>query len=167
MSEIDLTAAVTRLEAAMGALRARLRDHLGVSGSDLTVLQFVARAEAAERKVRVKDLASHLGLSGPAVTGIVDRLERSGHLCRVPNPDDGRSRFIELTPRPSAPTPRRWTARTSICTICCPPSLIGNGRSTSGSSTAWSRRSSPAPHPLDGRVRAGRAHLGRLSAKRS
>lgn len=98
MSEIDLTAAVTRLEAAMGALRGRLREHLGVSGSDLTVLQFVARAAAAERTVRVKDLASHLGLSGPAVTGTVDRLERGGHLCRVPNPEDGRSRFIELTP---------------------------------------------------------------------
>ncbi|WP_186377034.1 MarR family winged helix-turn-helix transcriptional regulator [Curtobacterium pusillum] len=98
MNEIDLTAAVTRLEAAMGALRGRLRDRLGISGTDLTVLQYVARAEAAERKVRVKDLVSHLGLSGPAVTGTVDRLERAGHLCRVPNPDDGRSRFIELTP---------------------------------------------------------------------
>ncbi|MGN8050917.1 MarR family winged helix-turn-helix transcriptional regulator [Curtobacterium sp. 22159] len=97
MSEIDLTAAVTRLEAAMGALRARLRERLGISGNDLTVLQFVARAAAAERTVRVKDLAAHLGLSGPAVTGTVDRLERAGHLCRVPNPDDGRSRFIELT----------------------------------------------------------------------
>ncbi|WP_439693877.1 MarR family winged helix-turn-helix transcriptional regulator [Curtobacterium sp. SP.BCo] len=98
MGEIELTAAVTRLEAAMAALRGRLRDRLGVSGSDLTVLQFVARAGAADRKVRVKDLASHLGLSGPAVTGTVDRLERAGRLCRVPNPEDGRSRFIELTP---------------------------------------------------------------------
>ncbi|MBA8991984.1 DNA-binding MarR family transcriptional regulator [Curtobacterium pusillum] len=98
MSEIDLTAAVTRLEAAMGALRGRLRERLGVSGSDLTVVQFVARSGAAEQKVRVKDLASHLDLTGPAVTGTVDRLERAGHLCRVPNPDDGRSRFIELTP---------------------------------------------------------------------
>lgn len=98
MSEIDLTAALTRLEAAMGALRGRLRERLSVSGSDLTVLQFIARAEAAERKVRVKDLVSHLGLTSPAVTGTIDRLERAGHLCRVPNPDDGRSRFIELTP---------------------------------------------------------------------
>jgi DNA-binding MarR family transcriptional regulator len=98
VSEIDLLAAVTRLEAAMGALRGRLREHLAVSGSDLTVLQFVARSGAAERTVRVKDLASHLGMSGPAVTGTVDRLERAGHLCRVPNPDDGRSRYIELTP---------------------------------------------------------------------
>jgi len=97
VSEIDLTAALTRLEAAMGALRGRLRERLGVTGGDLTVLQFVARAAAAERRVRVKDLSEHLGLTGPAVTGAVDRLERAGHLSRVPNPDDGRSRFIELT----------------------------------------------------------------------
>jgi DNA-binding MarR family transcriptional regulator len=98
VNEIDLTAAITRLEAAMGALRGRLRERLGISGTDLTVLQYVARAAAAERTVRVKDLVSHLGLSGPAVTGTIDRLERAGHLSRVPNPDDGRSRFIELTP---------------------------------------------------------------------
>ena len=98
MSELDLTAALTRLEAAVAALRGRLREHLSVSGGDLTVLQFVARAEAADRTVRVKDLSTHLGLTGPAVTGMVDRLERAGHLTRVPNPEDGRSRHIELTP---------------------------------------------------------------------
>lgn len=97
MSDLDLVAALTRLEAAVSALRARLRDQLGVSGSDLTVLQFVSRAEDADRTVRVKDLAKHLGLTGPAVTGMVDRLEQSGHLNRVPNPADGRSRHIELT----------------------------------------------------------------------
>lgn len=97
MSDLDLVAALTRLEAAVSALRARLRDQLGVSGSDLTVLQFVSRAEEADRSVRVKDLAQHLGLTGPAVTGMVGRLEQSGHLSRVPNPADGRSRHIELT----------------------------------------------------------------------
>lgn len=98
MSDLDLMGALTRLEGAVSALRSRLRDQLGVSAGDLTVIQFVARAEAAHRTVRVKDLATHLGLTGPAVTGLVDRLERAGHLCRVPNPDDGRSRHIELTP---------------------------------------------------------------------
>ncbi|WP_418516610.1 MarR family winged helix-turn-helix transcriptional regulator [Curtobacterium flaccumfaciens pv. flaccumfaciens] len=97
MSDVDLDAALTRLEAAVSELRGRLRDELGVSGGDLTLLQFVSRAEEAGRTVRVKDLSKHLGLTGPAVTGMVDRLEQSGHLSRVPNPDDGRSRYIELT----------------------------------------------------------------------
>jgi len=106
VSEIELTAALIRLEAARGALRARLRVRLDVTGSDLTVLQFVARSETTGRRVRVKDLSEHLGLTGPAVTGIVHRLERAGHLCRVPNPDDGRSRFIEL----SAETARAYAS---------------------------------------------------------
>ncbi len=97
MSDLDLLGALSRLEASVASLRARLRDRLDVSPGDLTVIQFVARAETAERTVRVKDLATHLGLTGPAITGLVDRLERAGHLCRVPNPDDGRSRHIELT----------------------------------------------------------------------
>ncbi|QQD76822.1 MarR family transcriptional regulator [Curtobacterium sp. YC1] len=97
MSDLDVRAALTRLEAAVAELRDRLRDQLGVSGGDLTLLQFVSRAEEAGRTVRVKDLSRHLGLTGPAVTGMVDRLEQSGHISRVPNPADGRSRHIELT----------------------------------------------------------------------
>ncbi|WP_144766127.1 MarR family winged helix-turn-helix transcriptional regulator [Curtobacterium sp. 9128] len=95
--DLDLDAALTRLEATASSLRGRLRDHMGIGGVDLTVVQFVSRAESAGRPVRVKDLASHLGITGPAVTTAVDRLERSGHLQRRPNPDDGRSRLIELT----------------------------------------------------------------------
>ena len=98
MSDLDVMGALTRLEQASTALRNRLRDRTGVSGTDLSVLQYVWRAKSGERSVRVKDLTSHLGLTSPAVTGIIDRLERQGILQRVPNPEDGRSRFIELTP---------------------------------------------------------------------
>lgn len=98
MSDLDVMGALTRLEQASTALRNRLRDRTGVSGTDLSVLQYVWRAKTGDRSVRVKDLTSHLGLTGPAVTGVIDRLERQGILQRVPNPEDGRSRFIELTP---------------------------------------------------------------------
>jgi DNA-binding MarR family transcriptional regulator len=98
MSDLDVMGALTRLEQASTSLRNRLRDHTGVSGTDLSVLQYIWRAKSGRRSVRVKDLTTHLGLTGPAVTGIIDRLERQGILQRVPNPEDGRSRFIELTP---------------------------------------------------------------------
>jgi DNA-binding MarR family transcriptional regulator len=98
VSDLDVMGALTRLEHASTSLRNRLRDRIGISRADLTVLQYVWRAESGDRSVRVKDLTAHLGLTGPAVTGIVDRLERQGVLRRVPNPEDGRSRFIELTP---------------------------------------------------------------------
>jgi DNA-binding MarR family transcriptional regulator len=97
MDDADVLAALVRLEASSLSLRDRLRQHVGVAGTDLSVLRFVHRARNAGRQVRVTDLAVHLGLTGPAVTGIVDRLGRQGLLRRVPNPDDGRSRFIELT----------------------------------------------------------------------
>ncbi|PZE64785.1 MULTISPECIES: MarR family winged helix-turn-helix transcriptional regulator [unclassified Curtobacterium] len=98
MSDLDVMGALTRLEHASISLRDRLRDRTGISGTDLSVLQYVWRAKSGRRTVRVKDLSVHLGLTGPAVTGIIDRLERQGVLQRVPNPEDGRSRFIELTP---------------------------------------------------------------------
>jgi DNA-binding MarR family transcriptional regulator len=98
MSDLDVMGALTRLEQASTSLRNRLRDHTGVSGTDLSVLQYIWRAKSGHRSVRVKDLTTHLGLTGPAVTGIIDRLERQGILQRIPNPEDGRSRFIELTP---------------------------------------------------------------------
>ncbi|QWS32507.1 MarR family winged helix-turn-helix transcriptional regulator [Curtobacterium aetherium] len=98
MSEVDVLGALTRLEYASTSLRNRLRDRIGISGADLSVLQYVWRARRGARSVRVKDLTAHLGLTGPAVTGIIDRLERQGMLQRVPNPEDGRSRFIQLTP---------------------------------------------------------------------
>ncbi|MFJ3385104.1 MULTISPECIES: MarR family winged helix-turn-helix transcriptional regulator [unclassified Curtobacterium] len=95
--DLDLDAALTRLDRALAMLRNRLRDAMGISGIDLSVVQFVSRAESGERPVRVKDLSSHLGITGPAVTSAVDRLERAGHLVRRPNPEDGRSRLIGLT----------------------------------------------------------------------
>lgn len=42
-------------------------------------------------------LAALMALPATTVSSIVARLERRGHLMRVPNPDDGRSYRIQLT----------------------------------------------------------------------
>lgn len=44
-------------------------------------------------------LGSLLRVGKSAMTGLVDRAERAGLVVRVPDPNDGRSRLIALTPQ--------------------------------------------------------------------
>ncbi|PZF63060.1 hypothetical protein DEI81_08975 [Curtobacterium sp. MCBD17_013] len=94
---IDVVAALTRVEAADAALRSRLRARLGVGGTDLVVLQFIARAEAVGRAVRVKDLTQHVGMTSAATSVILERLEARGHVLREVDPTDRRSKLICLS----------------------------------------------------------------------
>jgi DNA-binding MarR family transcriptional regulator len=59
----------------------------------LTVLQ------AAGRPLLPSTIADRLLVSRPTVTGILDSLERQGHVRRLPHPGDGRMRLVEITPR--------------------------------------------------------------------
>jgi DNA-binding MarR family transcriptional regulator len=45
-----------------------------------------------------KQLARTLSLPAPALTVLMDRLQAQGHLRREPNPQDGRSQHVVLTP---------------------------------------------------------------------
>lgn len=45
-----------------------------------------------------KELREHLRLTSGAVTGVIDRLERAGHVRRQQHPRDRRSIVIELVP---------------------------------------------------------------------
>lgn len=47
---------------------------------------------------RITDLATDEGISQPAMTGLVQRLEHIGHVTRRPDPDDGRASLISITP---------------------------------------------------------------------
>ena len=51
---------------------------------------------ASDLELDLDDTLTRLDAS-MAVRSPVDRLERSVHLQRCPNPDDGRSRLVELT----------------------------------------------------------------------
>jgi DNA-binding MarR family transcriptional regulator len=42
-----------------------------------------------------RDLSRRSGLAPASVTSLIDRLERKGYARRIPNPDDGRSVFVE------------------------------------------------------------------------
>lgn len=68
-----------------------LRRH-GSSGALLAIL-----AAAARGPVTTSELADVLGQAFMTTSDQLDRLERAGEIRRVPNPDDGRSRHIEVT----------------------------------------------------------------------
>jgi DNA-binding MarR family transcriptional regulator len=48
--------------------------------------------------VSAGELGDRVSLDGSTLTGIIDRMERSGYVERRPNPDDRRSVLIFLTP---------------------------------------------------------------------
>ncbi|MCX5000093.1 MarR family transcriptional regulator [Streptomyces longwoodensis] len=73
----------------------RLRALAGVplDRAAVALLRQVADCEP----LRPGELAQRLGVEASHVTRTVQQLERSGHVTRVPDPDDGRARRIELT----------------------------------------------------------------------
>lgn len=68
---------------------------LGLHPTDVDALQVLL---AADEPPAVQQLGARLGLSSGAVTGLVDRLEASGHARRVRDPDDRRRVIVEAAP---------------------------------------------------------------------
>jgi DNA-binding MarR family transcriptional regulator len=52
---------------------------------------------APDRRMRMTELGRAAVLSRSRVSRVVDELERQGYLVRVPNPEDRRSSYAELT----------------------------------------------------------------------
>jgi len=70
----------------------------GITGSQWGVLRTLHRSELEGTSgLRMTDLSDKLLIRPPSVTGVVDRLERSGLVERKASPDDQRSRLVGLT----------------------------------------------------------------------
>lgn len=67
-------------------------DH-GLSPARVRLIVTVGEASG----IRMRDLAERLGVTGRAVTPLVDRLEREGLITRQPDPDDRRAFRLTLT----------------------------------------------------------------------
>ncbi|WP_116115876.1 MarR family winged helix-turn-helix transcriptional regulator [Austwickia chelonae] len=72
---------------------------LGHHRSDVAALGALIEADRRGVEVTPSELAHEMSLSLAAVTALVDRLERAGHLCRRRHVDDGRKVVLELTDR--------------------------------------------------------------------
>lgn len=75
------------------AIDARLKD-LGVSQAAWMTIAMVAKAAAPPSQ---KQLADLLGVEGPTIVAMVDRLVASELVLRVASPSDRRVKLIELT----------------------------------------------------------------------
>lgn len=85
-------AAVRALYDAFDAFDAAAAARLGLHRTDLTALTLLEHGPR-----RAGDLGGALGLSSGAVTALIDRLERAGHVERKPDAADRRAVLVSLT----------------------------------------------------------------------
>ena len=81
--------------AAEMAMRRRTRESMAMGENELLVLRYLIRK--GDALVRPVELATYLGVSTASMTALLDRLEKSGHITRVSNPEDRRSIFVRAT----------------------------------------------------------------------
>ena len=100
----DTTLAVRRLISASQELTVRTAQRTGMNLSDMTAVMQLSE----HGPLGIVELARRLGVSSPATTVLVDRLERAGYVERVPDPADRRRVRIVDTPAGRAATLQAW-----------------------------------------------------------
>jgi DNA-binding MarR family transcriptional regulator len=65
---------------------------------DITVAQARIAARIGPEGTRLSELAEQARVTKQTAGHLVDQLERSGYVERVPDPTDGRARLVRLTP---------------------------------------------------------------------
>ena len=83
--------------AAEVAMRRRTRESMSMGENELLVLRYLLRASGQERLVSPRELTRYLGVSTASTTAIIDRLEKTGHVTRIPHPTDRRSIHVVAT----------------------------------------------------------------------
>jgi DNA-binding MarR family transcriptional regulator len=147
----ELAWALHRLALALHETDLAVARRLGVSPLEFTAIKHVA---IAERPLGPGDLAQLVGVSSGSATELVDRLRRSGHVERRPDPHDGRRRVVLLTPDAAHQLEvelRAASRGVDQLAAELPPelarSLVELLGQLSGRLTAWAR---DAPRPQEG-----------------
>ena len=83
----------------MDAVRARFAGLIGVTPPQYSILVTVAHLESRADGAAVGAVAEHMHVSGAFVTAETGRLARRGLVAKRPNPEDGRSVLVSLTPK--------------------------------------------------------------------
>jgi DNA-binding MarR family transcriptional regulator len=99
-----IRAALHRKALADARQRAALARRLGLTDSEVLAIQHLARAG----ELTPGQLGALLQLSSGGTTGLIQRLERAGHVSRHAHPRDGRSTVVCLTPAIAAWATDAW-----------------------------------------------------------
>lgn len=86
--------AMRSYRASEDAMRRRTQQSMDMGENELLVLRFLARARLRGEDVTPVALSRYLGITSASTTALLDRLEKSGHVVRAPNPRDRRSVLI-------------------------------------------------------------------------
>lgn len=98
IAAVDSVELANRLRPALLQLARHLRREAhaeGITGGQASLLAQIRK----DPLLGITGLAAQEGVSAPAMTRSVDRLERAGLVVRVPSPDDGRRIRLALTPK--------------------------------------------------------------------
>lgn len=88
---MDLFDALRRWHRASEAHSEASRRYMRLSENDMRAIRFIMATTRDARIVTSTMLAEHLGITGPSVTKMLDRLERGGHIRREAHPSDRRA----------------------------------------------------------------------------
>jgi DNA-binding MarR family transcriptional regulator len=99
---VDVLQAFRLYRAAEVAMRRRTRESMSMGENELLVLRYLLKASGEGRSVSPSELTRYLGVSTASTTAIIDRLEESGHVTRMPHPTDRRSILVVATPESDA-----------------------------------------------------------------
>jgi DNA-binding MarR family transcriptional regulator len=99
-----IRAAMHRKALADARQRSALARRLGLTDSEVLAVQHLARAG----ELTPGQLGSLLQLSSGGTTGLIQRLQRAGHVSRHAHPHDRRSAVVRLTPGIAAWAAEAW-----------------------------------------------------------
>lgn len=89
-----------RLLSCTNQIEAEIRRRLRVQfDTSLPRFDYMAQLYRVPEGLRMKDLSSHLMVTGANVTSVTDELERDGLVVRSSSPTDRRSWIVRLTPK--------------------------------------------------------------------
>ncbi len=90
---------------------------LGLSPAHMPVLLALETTDSLPQKA----LAERAGVEQPTMTATLNRMERDGLVLRTPNPEDGRSMLVALTPLARARLPEVEKAASAINAMVLEP----------------------------------------------